>query len=186
MNRLPINSRLALGHLMILLVGECLFGAGMWLSLRITLFDVADTTLQGRAADLERYLEARKDASTLQLQTDLGGKYKIERSEDYLEIGLGGTSIYRSQFLQEHPLPDVSLADLDRPRYRNFKLGNSRFRAVSEQIEIEGRVYVVRIAKHMDEESEALTSLRKYLLVIGTFLLLIAYAVGNRLSRRAL
>jgi hypothetical protein len=42
----------------------------------------------------------------------------------------------------------------------------------------------VRIAKPMDEEDEALTSLRRYLLVTGSFLLLIAYAVGNRLSRR--
>jgi hypothetical protein len=184
MNRRLLGRRLEISCAAIVLIAELLFGAGVWLSLRMSLFDAADTTLQGRAADMERYLEARKGASTAQLQAEFGEKYRIERSEDYLEIGLCGASIYRSRFLQEHPLPGVSLSDLDRPRYRNFKLGNRRFRAVSEQIEVEGRVYAVRIAKPMDEENEALTSLRRYLLVTGSFLLLIAYAVGNRLSRR--
>jgi hypothetical protein len=113
-------------------------------------------------------------------------KYKIERSEDCLEIGLVGTSIYRSQFLQEHPLPAVSLENLDRPLYRNFRLGDRKFRAVSEQIEVEGRVYVVRIAKPMDDESEAFVSFRRYLLWTGFFLVLIAYAVGYPLSRRVM
>jgi hypothetical protein len=185
-NGLSTGARRALGYLAILVAAECLFGSGLWLNLRMGLFDMADTILQGRAADLERYLEAHKEASTIQLQADVGERYKIEHSEDFLEIGLGASSIYRSQFLLQHPLPAISLADSDRPLYRNLKLGNRRFRAVSEQIDVDGRVFLVRIAKPMDEESEMLASVRRYLLWTGSFLFLIAYAIGYRLSHRVM
>jgi len=108
-----------LWYLAIFLLAEFIFGAGMWLILRRNLFDIADLALEGQAADLDRFLEARKDAPTAQLQSEISEDYKIERSEDYLQISdAGGNSIYRSRFFEEHPLPSVSLYELDKASLR--------------------------------------------------------------------
>ncbi len=109
MKRLSIGMRLTLWYLAIFLLAEFVFGAGMWFILRKNLYDIADATLEGQAADLERFLEARKDVPTAQLQAEISEDYKIERSEDYLQISdAGGHFIYRSRFFDEHPLPTLA------------------------------------------------------------------------------
>lgn len=179
--------RLTLRYLAIFFLAEVVFGAGIWSLLRENLFDIADTNLDGQAADLQRLLEARKELPATQLQAAIAENYKIERSRDCLQISDGkSNSIYRSRFLEEHPLPPLSLEDLDRPFYQNRKLGDQRFRVRSEQIEVSGRAYVVSVAHSMREESEALDALRGYLLWFALFLLLVASAAGYWLNRRAL
>ena len=187
MRRLSIGLRLTLWYLAIFLLAEVIFGVGMWLILRQNLFDIADTALEGQASDLQRFLEARKDLSAAQLQAEISEDRRIERSEDYLQITeSSGNSIYRSRFFEEHPLPPRSLDELDRPLYENRKLGHERFRLLSEQIDISGRVYIVRIGHPMHEEIETLDDFRQYLLWFAPLLLLGASAGGYWLSRRAL
>ena len=187
MKRLSIGLRLALWYLAIFLFAELIFGAGMWLILRQNLFDIADTALEGQAADLERFLEAHKDLPTPQLQAEISDDYQIERSEDYLQISdAHGNLIYRSRFLEEHPLPPLSLDEFHRPRYENRRLGRKPFRLISEQIDISGHVYLVRIGHPLHEEIETLDAFGKYLLWFAPFLLLGASGVGYWLSRRAL
>jgi heavy metal sensor kinase len=185
--KLSIGLRLTLWYLAIFLLAELIFGAGMWLILRQNLFDIADTALEGQASDLQRFLEARKDVPLPQLQTEISEDYTIERSEDYLQIAdASGNTIYRSRFLEEHPLPALSPDELDRPLYESRKLGHERFRLLSKQIETGGRVYVVRIGHPMHEELETLDAFRAYLLWFAPLLLLAASAGGYWLSRRAL
>ena len=125
-SRLSIGMRLALSYLAIFLLAELVFGAGMWLILRKNLYDIADATLKGQAADLQRFLEARKDLSAEQLRTDISADYRIDRSQDYVQISdADGNSIYRSQFLEEHPLPPVSLNQLSKPRHQHRRLGET-------------------------------------------------------------
>ncbi len=187
MRKLSIGLRLTLWYLAIFLLAEVIFGVGMWLILRQNLFDIADTALEGQASDLQRFLEARKDLSAAQLQAEISEDRRIERSEDYLQITeSSGNSIYRSRFFEEHPLPPRSLDELDRPLYENRKLGHERFRLLSEQIDISGRVYIVRIGHPMHEEIETLDDFRQYLLWFAPLLLLGASAGGYWLSRRAL
>jgi heavy metal sensor kinase len=187
MKKLSIGLRLTLWYLAIFFLAELIFGAGMWLILRQNLFDIADKALDDQAADLQRFMEARKDIPTPQLQAEISEDYKIERSEDYLQISdASGNSIYRSRFLDEHPLPPVSRDDLDRPIYENRKLGHERFRFLSRQIDAGGRVYTIRIGRPMHEESETLEAFRGYLLWFSPLLLLAASAGGYWLSRRAL
>lgn len=187
MKRLSIGLRLTLWYLVIFLLAELIFGAGMWFILRQNLYDIADEALEGQAADLRRFLEARKDIPTSQLAAELSEDYKIERSEDYLQISdASGTSIYRSRSLEEHPLPPLSPDPLARPNYRNRKLGRQRFRFLSQKMEVDGRVYIVQIGHPMHEEIETLDDFRKYLLWFAPLLLGGASAVGYWLSRRAL
>ena len=187
MRRLSIGLRLTLWYLAIFLLAELIFGVGMWFILRQNLYDIADEALEGQAADLQRFLEARKDIPTPQLMAELSEDYKIERSEDYLQISdSSGNSIYRARFLEEHPLPAVSVDQLARPHYQNRKLGRQRFRLISQKMQVDARVYIVQIGHPMHEENETLDDFRKYLLWFAPLLLLAASAVGYWLSRRAL
>lgn len=187
MKRLSIGMRLTLSYLAIFLLAEFVFGAGMWLILRKNLNDIADAALEGQAADLERFLKARSGVPASQLQAEISEDYNIERSEDYLQISdASGQFIYRSRFLDEHPLPELSIGQLQEPRYEIRKLGNLPFRILSEQMEFNGRIFIVQIGSNLDEEVETLDAFRKYLLMFAPILLLAASAVGYWLSRKAL
>lgn len=157
MKKLSIGMRLTLWYFAIFLLAEFAFGAGMWIILRKNLLDIADEVLEGQAADLQRFLEARKDAPAGQLQAEISEDYKIERSVDYLQISdAGGNSIYSSRFFEKHPLPQFSPDQLVRPRYENRRLGHEHFRFMSEMIGVSGSTYVVRIGHPIDEEIETL------------------------------
>jgi heavy metal sensor kinase len=185
--KLSIGLRLTLWYLLIFLLAEVIFGVGMWLILRQNLFDIADGVIEGQASDLERFLQARKDLPTAQLQAEISEDYKIESSEDYLQISdASGNSIYQSRFFEEHPLPPLAPDDLGRPLYQNRKLGHERFRLLSKQIKVSARVFIVRIGHPMHEETETLDDFRLYLLWFAPLLLLAASAGGYWLSRRAL
>ena len=162
MKRLSIGMRLTLWYLAIFLLAEFVFGAGMWLILRENLYDIADATLEGQAADLERFLEARKDLSAAQLQAEISEDYKIERSEDYVQISeASGNTIYGSRLLDENPLPPVSLDQLKEPRYENLRLGKVPFRILSEKMGDQGRIFLVQIGSNLDEEMETLDAFRR-------------------------
>jgi heavy metal sensor kinase len=185
--KLSIGLRLTLWYLAIFLLAEFVFGASMWFILRKNLYDIADTALEGQAADLQRFLEARKDKSTGEVQAEISEDYKIERSEDYVQISdTSGNSIYRSRFLEEHPLPPLSLDQLGKPGYENRRLGHQRFRLLSEKMDVGGRVYIVRIGHPMHEEMETLDDFGGYLLWFAPLLFLGASGMGYWLSRRAL
>jgi len=185
--RLSIGMRLTLWYLAIFLLAELIFGAGMWIILRQNLYDIADQALQGQAADLERFLEARQNIPTPQLKAELSEDYEIERSEDYLQISdADGNSIYRSRFLEENPLPPLALDQRGKPRYENRKLGRRRFRFISQKLVAGQRAYIVQIGHPMHEEFETLDDFRRYLLWFAPILLLGASAVGYWLSHRAL
>ena len=187
LSRLSIGMRLTLWYLAIFLLAEFIFGAGMWFILRKNLYDIADATLEGQAADLERFLDARKNASAAQLQAEISADYKIERSEDCVQISdANGNSIYRSSFLDERPLPHFTLDQLSKPRHQTRRLGKEPYRILSERMEVDGRVFLVQIGSTLDEEIETLDAFRKYLLMFAPVLLLAASAVGYWLSRKAL
>ncbi|HXM66726.1 MAG TPA: ATP-binding protein [Candidatus Acidoferrum sp.] len=187
MKRLSIGLRLALWYLVIFLLAELIFGVGMWFILRKNLYDIADKTLRDQAADLQRFLEARTNVPISQLQAEISEDYKIERSEDYLQITEdNGNSIYRSQFLEEHPLPSFSPERLTKPHFETLRLGRQRFRVVTQRMDVNGRGYFVQIGHPLHEEMETLDAFRKYLLGFAPLLLLGASAVGYWLSGRAL
>ncbi len=186
MKKFTIGLRLNLWYLTIFLLAEIILGVGSWMSLRQNLFDLADTALYGQAADLQRFLEARKDTSTAQLQAEVGDSYRTRHSQDFLQVmDAGGNLIYRSQFFVEHPLPPLSLEDPERPFYQSLKLGSERLRLISEQVEVSGRTYSVRIGHPMQQEFEAVVAARANLLWLAPLLLLIAAAGGYWLNRRA-
>jgi heavy metal sensor kinase len=185
--RLSIGLRLTLWYLAIFLLAELIFGVGMWFILRQNLYDIADQALKDQAADLERFLQARQNIPTAQLEAELSEDYKIESSEDYLQISdVADGSIYRSRFLEEHPLPPLPVDERGGPHYENRKLGKRRFRFMSKKMVAGTHVYIVQIGHPMHEEDETLDDFRRYLLWFAPILLLTASGVGYWLSHRAL
>ncbi|MGO8794086.1 MAG: hypothetical protein ACLQLC_04625 [Candidatus Sulfotelmatobacter sp.] len=151
------------------------------------MFELADSALEGQAADLKRFLEARKNIPEAQVQAEIGANFKIERSRDYVQIGdPRGNLIYRSQFFVEHPLPAISADDLDRPSYSSYKSGSERLRIISAPVEVGGRSYIVRLGTRMNEEYETLMDLRRTMLGYGFFIFLIASAASYGINRRML
>ncbi len=187
MKRLSIGMRLTLSYLLIFLLAELLFGAGMWFILRKNLYDIADATLENQADDLRRFLEARAHLPAEQLQAAISDDYQIERSEDYVQISKsGGELVYQSNFLQTNPLPPIPLDRLRKPRYQTVRLHASPFRILSQKISVGGEVLLVRIGSTLDEEQETLDAFQKYLLLFAPLLLLAASGVGYWMSRGAL
>jgi heavy metal sensor kinase len=185
--RLSIGSRLTLWYLAIFLLAELIFGVGMWFILRQNLYDIADQVLKDQASDLERFLQARQNVSTPELEAEISEDYKIESSEDYLQISdVDGDLIYRSRFLEDYPLPPVPVDPQGKPRYENRKLGHRRFRFISKRMLAGERVYTVQLGHPMHEEIETLDDFRRYLLGFAPILLLGASGVGYWLSHRAL
>jgi heavy metal sensor kinase len=185
--KLSIGMRLTLWYFAIFLLAEFVFGAGMWLILRKNLLDIADEVLEGQAADLQRFLDARKDVPAAQLHSEISEDYKIERSVDYLQISdASGNRVYGSKFFEKHPLPEFSPDQLVKPRYENRRLGHEHFRFMSELMFVSGRAYVVRIGHPIGEEIETLDAFRGYLLWFAPVLLLGASGIGYWLSHKAL
>ena len=122
-----------------------------------------------------------------QLQSDLAANYKIERSRDFVEISdSAGKVIYRSGFFEEHPLAPITFGEPDRPIYQSRKLANQRFRLFNEQMDLEGRVFAVRLGRSMRDESATLDDFRRYLFWFAPILVLVVWVIGYGLSRRAL
>ncbi|HEX4664580.1 MAG TPA: heavy metal sensor histidine kinase [Terriglobales bacterium] len=187
MKRLSIGSRLTLWYLAIFLLAELIFGMGMWFILRQNLYEIADQVLKDQTSDLERFLQARQNVSTPELEAEISEDYKIESSEDYLQISdADGDLIYRSRFLEDFPLPPVPVDPHGKPRYENRKLGHRRFRFISKRMLAGERVYIVQLGHPMHEEFETLDDFRRYLLLFAPILLLSASGVGYWLSHRAL
>ena len=187
MKRISIGPRLTLCFLGIFLIAEVIFGASIYALLRKNIFDIADAVIESQVADLQRFLGDHQHSSPAQLQAEVTEEYKVDRSQDYLQIAdASGNLIYRSPLLAEHPLPAVSFEELDRPVYENRKLGTDRFRFLSRQLDAGGRIYMVRVGHPMRAESDALAEFRAYSFWLGVLLSVAASGIGYWMSRRAL
>jgi hypothetical protein len=185
MKKISIGLRFTLWYLATLLLAEIILGVGAWLNVRQSFFELADTSLEGQAADLKRFLDSRVNLPAAQLKVEVGENFRVERSRDYLQINAAdGNLIYRSQFFSEHPLPPLPLDDLDRPAYAIHKLGPERVRVISEQVALNGVSCVVRIGHPMNEEYESLMDLRRSMLWYGFLIFLVASAAAYWISRR--
>lgn len=186
--RLSIGLRLTLSYVLIFAIGQCIFGLGMWGILRHNLYDIADDTLEGQIDDARHFLEAqRNDATVSKLQEEVSETYGLEHSGDYLQIQDDhGNWIYRSSFLQLHNLPPVDANQVKKAFYEDRSVGNRPFRFMSASLEIYGRAFVVQTGVPENDILRTLNSFRRYLLIFGALMLLVASAVGYWLSRRAL
>jgi len=142
MKRLSIGLRLTLWYLAIFAAAQLVFGAGMWFILRNRVYDLVDDNLETRVEDLKnRLLTQPKDASIATLQEEVTESYSLSHSGDYLQLYLAnGTWIYRSPFLQAHPLPPPDPWSISRASFENRKLGGKHFRFVTQKMEVNGAV----------------------------------------------
>jgi heavy metal sensor kinase len=197
MTRLSIGLRLTLWYLGIFAFAQLAFGAGMWFVLRAHVYDLVEDGLEAQMDDLENFLEAQvndpsaanlqKDALVKRLQEEFAETYQMEHSGDYLQVYAGnGTWIYRSAFLQEHPLPPVEPAAAGHNSFEDRSLGGEPFRFVTFKSHANGLSLTVQAGTHIDDALETLGAFRRYLLMFAPLLFVVAAAGGYWLSRRAL
>lgn len=187
MRKLSIGLRLTLWYVAIIATAQLVFGAGMWFLLRHHLYDLVDSSLQAQVEDLKNFMEAqKKGASNTKLQEEISEAYLLEHSGDYLEIyAEDGTLLYRSTFLQNHPVKLGSAAQ-HHPILRSLWVAGKPFRFTLQKIEANGHVYIASTGVPTDDVVETLDQFRTYLLMFAPLLLLVAGGGGYWLSRRAL
>ena len=188
MRRLSIGLRLTLWYLAIFAVAQIVFGASMWFMLHENLYDLVDDELESQVDDLKVFLQAQnKDASLAKLQEEVNESYAIEHSGDYLQIyAENGQLIYRSAFLQEHPVELATPAQAGEPIFRNRRIEHLPFRFLLQKIAINGHVYTIEMGTRADDAVQTLSLFRSSLLMFAPLLLLVAAGGGYWLSRRAL
>lgn len=188
MKRLSIGVRLTLWYLAIFAVAQIVFGAGMWFLLRHHLYDLVDDGLEGQVEDLKNFMEAQKKNATIaKLQEEVNETYVLEHSGDYLELYADqGALLYRSTFLQNHPVKLAAADGINRPIFRNLQIDGRPFRFTVQQFQANGHLLTATMGVPTDDVVETLVMFRSYLLMFAPALFLVAAMGGYWLSRRAL
>ena len=188
MKKLSIGLRLTLWYLAVFALAQFLFGAGMWLMLRQSLYSITDDALHDQIDDLTHFIEAqKKDATVAKMQEEVSEAYILEHSGDYLQIyGENGDWIYRSPAMAQFQVApadpgspyDASLLDLT--------VRNRPFRLLTQRLEANQHLYTVQTALPMDQAFHTLSLFRRYLLIFAPVLLLVAAGGGSWLGKKAL
>jgi heavy metal sensor kinase len=193
MKRLSIGLRLTLWYLLVFAAAQFLFGTGMWIILRHSLYEIADDELANQVDDLRHFLEAqKKDASIAKLQEEVTEAYVLEHSGDYLQISVPPQEwIYRASFMQKMsflpPVQDPSADDsLRQPIYEDRQLGGRPFRFLTQRVAVHGRPFTVQTGVPIDDIAHTLALFRRYLVMFAPIILLAASVVGYWISGRAL
>jgi heavy metal sensor kinase len=187
MKKLSIGTRLTLWYVAIFALAQVIFGAGMWLSLSYHLYDLADDSLENQIEDMKNFLQAqKKNASIPKLQEEVAETYLLEHSGDYLELLADNNQlIYRSSFLQSHPV-EMPAGAFDKPTFRSLWMVGRPFRFTVEKLSANGHIYRAVTGVPMDDEVDTLRLFRTYLFMFAPLLFLVAAGGGYWLSRRAL
>ncbi len=188
MKKLSIGSRLTLWYLLLFAVAQFCFGLGMWLILRHNLYDIADDSLESQVEDLKNFLQSqKKDASVTQLHESFTENYALEHAGDYLQVATSdGNLIYRSRFLQGHPLLALRPERIDQFAFDDRVVDGKPIRFIAVKIQVNERVYAVDSGILIDDVLETLFLFRLCLLMFAPLLLLAASGGGYWLSHRAL
>ena len=189
MKKLSIGFRLTIGYLALFAAAQLFFGAGMWLLLRRSLYNITDDELRAQIDDLTNFLEAqKKNASVAKLQEEVAEAYPLEHSGDYLQIydDSDRAWIFRAEFLQQHMPADGNSGVMTQARYHDYTLAGGSFRFLTQQIEVNGRAFDVQTGLPTAPITRILVLFRRSLLMFAPLLLLAAAGGGYWLSRKAL
>lgn len=188
MRRTSIGVRLMLWYVAIFAVGELVFGIGVWLILRHSLYDLVDDPLESQVEDVKNILGSQpKSATTAEVRAALSEVYGREHSGDFLEVhDETGETIYRSKFLQTQQSMFTRPDNAGQPAFRTRRVNGEYVRFAVAKLSIDGRIYDVQTGATADDAVETLELFRSYLLVFAPSLLLISAGVGYWMSRKAL
>jgi heavy metal sensor kinase len=186
--RLSIGLRLTLWYLSIFALAQLVFGIGMWLILRENMRQLSTASLAREVQDVQRFLDSQASHEPVDaLREALTEEYSAEADGDYLQIrDADGHWLYRSPLLTKQEFPPVTPAVPGKPSFQDIRLGDNRFRFVSEGINVHGRSMVVQFGASIEQEITTLNHFRNSLLAFAPGLLLLAGLVGYGMSRKAL
>lgn len=188
MKKFSIGLRLTLWYLAVFTLAQFLFGAGMWLILRQSLYSITDEALHDRIDDMTRFLQAqKKDATVAKMQEEVSEAYILEHSGDYLQVyGENGDWIYRSRAMTRFQVAPADPESSHDARLLDLTVENRPFRLLTQRVEANQHLYTVQTALPMDQAFHTLSLFRRYLLMFAPVLLLVAAGGGYWLSKKAL
>ena len=188
MRRLSIGLRLTLWYVAVFAVAQLVFGAGMYLILRQSLYSITDDALHDQIDDLTHFLEAQKKSATVaKLQEEVSETYLIEHSGDYLQIyGESGDWIFRSSALARSGIAPIEPRLVEDQQPRDVVFDGHAFRLLTQRVEVNRHAYTVQTGLPIGQVLKTLSLFRRYLLLFAPLLLLAAATVGYWLSRKAL
>jgi len=185
--KLSIGLRLTLYYTGILALSMSLIGlvavGGMWRSIRSTV----NEQLKDKMAGVRMLMTSAKPGEgEAMLRARLDAHSQLETQETFLQIwSEDGGWLYRSLWLQKHPMPVRIRTERGRP-YGELNIGEMPVRVAVERIPIDGREYIVEIAEPIDDYRDMLKHFEGLMALAIPLLLALAAGGGYWLSRRAL
>lgn len=192
MKRFSTAARITLWCVVILALGELVFGAATWFNLRRDLYDLVDVQVQHQADDLQTALGVQNDAPSREAEADfvrktIANTYAVDRSRDCLEVFTeSGELIYRSGSLAGHQSELMPASEVKRPLARTRRIDNRPYRFLFEKLKTASGVFVVEIGSPADEAVNTLHRFQTHALILGPLILLVAGVGIYAISRKAL
>ena len=188
MKKFSIGVRLTLWYLAIFVLGQFVFGAGMWVVLRHHLVSLVDEGLRDQSEDLRGFLAAqKKTANVPKFQEEVKETYDVEHAGEYLSITTSaGDPIYLSDFLSKNSFAVPTYATDPSGFFDNQVVGGTPLRFFHSSASTHGLTFVIAMGASTKDMRDTLRAFRNYLLLLAPLVLLTSAVGGYWLSRRAL
>jgi heavy metal sensor kinase len=184
-----IRLRLTWWYFGILCLALAVFGGGVWLAMRQSLFAAVDASLRDRVEGVRRFIQQESPGLNLDdIQFEFREHSVLGPGGDLFQVAdVEGRWIYRSDPLYDSNVPIYRSAQLGAgPRLETIEIRGTRLRFYSSNVIAHGRTYTVQVAAPVHEIEVALATFLWMLLGGVPALLLVASVGGYWISRRAL
>jgi len=166
-----------------------LFGAGVWLAMRQSLFAAVDASLRDRIEGVRRFIEQESPSLSLEeIRYEFREHSVLGPGGDLFQVAdSDGRWIYRSDPLYDSKVPVYQANQLrNGPRFEDIEIRGTPLRFLSSNADAHGKTYTVQVAAPVQEIREGLAAFGWILLGGVPLLLFLASAGGYWMSRRAL
>jgi len=176
-----IGARLALWYGAAFAIALAVVAAGMWLAVRQSLYHAIDESLRDRVEGIARFIE---DHKTRLDQEEVQEEF-LAHGDLFQVVDTDGRLVHQAETLHDASTPPTR--DLTAEgQFADGSVQGSAVRFLSQNIDIDGRVYTVQVAAPLADLEEGLDDALALLLPVFPLVLVLACGVGYWMSRRAL
>ena len=188
MGRFSIRVILTAWFTAMLALMVCALGVAMYFGMRHTIIRAADSDLSGRLEEIGPFIEGRlhsKHADELahEFEAHLSG---LRPGGDLLQVRSDGKWLYQSSSIAPYHIAPPPVAQLTKPSFATISVPGTLLRTLSANVQVEGTSYVIELAEPVGEYDAMLERFRVLALWFLPVLLVLSWAVGYWLCRRAL
>lgn len=187
----PLSARFTLTawYTSILVVMICALGAAMYFGVRHTIIRAADDNLTARMEEIGPFIAGRlhsKHANELphEFEAHLAG---LEPGGELLQVADSHRHwIYQSSSITGYGVALPQISEIRTPIFETLILRGSHLRIVSSTVHVDNQIYFVQLGQSLDPSFELLGRFRRLAFLILPLALILSWAGGYLLCRRAL